>query len=410
MVVERSVTGGLNAEAQGSEAAWAHQLITAATAKKRRVVHVRPRSSIADAPGAAAAATQSDPSGDVFTIRTSVVYGANDDPLTLLLLMMRSLPSVPILGDTYVLQPVWHEDLARAVATSVDPQHTASLHERSADIVGPDIVTQSQLYDAIARLIDRRPLRLPVPGPMAAIADAGLAVLPLQPWLGTFHERSTLPISAMNTLSDVFDVTPATIETGLVQLVTQLSELTPLEGVGSVEIKTFSTEIRGGSFDAAGLLRAFRSHFKDVMPIGVGVEPVLPQTTLTDGATLTLALPGRGHVAVRVEDVSDSDVVLATLRGHAVAGFVRFDTRDAAGAVHFGVTTCDAAANALDWVALTFGGARLQDANWTRVVENVVKLAGGVADGVASDSRTLTPDEAASAQDWIQRVIARRQA
>jgi hypothetical protein len=93
-----------------------------------------------------------------------------------------------------------------------------------------------------------------------------------------------------------------------------------------------------------------------------------------------------------------------------VAGFVRFDTRDVPEGVRFGVTTCDAAGNALDWVALTLGGARLQDANWTRVVENVVQLAGGVSHGVESDARTLAAEEAATAQDWIQRVIARRRA
>jgi hypothetical protein len=409
VVVERSVTGALGAEPRRSEAAWVHQLVTAASAKGRRVVRVCPRAALPDhTPAEAPTDDQSDVAGDVLTVRTSVVYGTSDDPLTLFLMMMRSLPTVPILGDAFVLQPVWHEDLARAVAASVDPQHASAPH-RSADVAGPDIVTQGQLYDAVAELIDRRPLKVPVPAPMSALANAELELVPLQPWLKAFHERPALVEPAVNALA-IFGVTPTRVETGLVRLVTQLAELTPLEGVGSVEIKRFSAEIRGTSFDAAGLLRAFRSHFKDVMPIGVGVEPVLPQTTLTEGATLTLALPARGHVAVRVEDVSDSEVVLATLRGHAVAGFVRFDTRDVPEGVRFGVTTCDAAGNALDWVALTLGGARLQDANWTRVVENVVQLAGGVSHGVESDARTLAAEEAATAQDWIQRVIARRRA
>jgi NADH dehydrogenase len=121
-----------------------------------------------------------------------------------------------------------------------------------------------------------------------------------------------------------------------------------------------------------------------------------------------MALPGRGHVQVRVQQVSEERVVLATLRGHALAGVVRFSTKDLAHAVRFEVLTCDAAANPIDWLARTLGGARIQQANWTQLVKNVIELSGGTADRVRHGSRTLSYDEAAAVETWIRDTIALR--
>jgi NADH dehydrogenase len=122
-----------------------------------------------------------------------------------------------------------------------------------------------------------------------------------------------------------------------------------------------------------------------------------------------MALPGRGHVQVRIEDVSDEHVIVATLRGHVLAGIVRFSAVDLAGGVRFEVLTCDTAANALDWMALSLGAARVQDANWTRVVQNVAKLAGGEASDISVDGRRLHGEERTNVERWIQNIIRRQQ-
>jgi hypothetical protein len=87
---------------------------------------------------------------------------------------------------------------------------------------------------------------------------------------------------------------------------------------------------------------------------------------------------------------------------------VRFSTRALDQAVRFEVMTCDAAASALDWITLTLGAARLQDANWSTVVRNVAALAGGRHTGVQSDARRLVGEEAASAWHWMESIIRRR--
>ena len=39
----------------------------------------------------------------------------------------------------------------------------------------------------------------------------------------------------------------------------------------------------GSRYDAAELLTQFRTHFEDVMPIAIGVEPVAPRAELVPG-------------------------------------------------------------------------------------------------------------------------------
>ena len=115
-------------------------------------------------------------------------------------------------------------------------------------------------------------------------------------------------------------------------------------------------------------------------------------------------------MAIRVQDVSDDRVVVSTLRGHALAGFVRFSTQVLENGVGFEVMPCDSPANVVDWVSMTLGGARLQEANWVTLVTNVAAMAGGDAGKVGMDVRTLTTAEAGEADDWITGIIQHRQA
>lgn len=367
-----------------------------AAARGRRVISIVPRG---------------EPPADAgLTIRTGMVYGIVNDPVTLFLIMMRSLPAVPMLSETHALQPLWHEDLARAVAAAVamtDEQGTATV-----DVAGPETVTLTQLYERIATMIGRRPVRIPVPDFIAAhgsrLAEALRLPSPFSPThLALARAENAIPPEA-NGLSRTFGVTATTLDEGLRRLANELEEVTPFEGVGTLEVKRFAADIRQSPYDAVALLRLFRSRFKDVMPVEIGVEPGSPQTELEQGAVISMRLPGRGNVQVRVEEVTAQHVVVATLRGHALAGIVRFRCEEIDGGLRFEVMTCDAAANALDWLTLTLGGARIQDANWTRVVHNAVKLSEGSSTGVTSDARKLEPEEARHVQQWIEKIIQRQ--
>jgi hypothetical protein len=347
-------------------------------------------------------------------VRVAPVYGIGGDPVTSLLVTMRSLPAVPVLHSRHPVRPLWHEDLSAVVAESLPMEVRPA--PWTFDLVGPDSVTHEELYDRIAGLIARRPTRIPVPDLLASYAsklrDALRLPMAFDASYVSFLEHGSGEAASPfdNSAFGVFGVRPTALDAGLRKLVNSLTELTPSDGVGSVQVKKFSAVIRDSAVGAAELMRLVRLRFKDVMPVPVGVEPASGNVELLEGSVVTLGLPGRGHVQVRVEEVSDHHVVLATLQGHVLAGVVRFCVQEERKAIRFEIITCDAAANAFDWLTLTLGGARVQDANWMTLIRNVAALAGGRPEPIASDIRTLGPAEAYRADRWIRSMIdGRRQ-
>ena len=339
-------------------------------------------------------------------ITCDAVYGTGEDAVSLFLIMMRTLPAVPLLSATHLLRPLWHEDLARglAAALALEPSPISG----TLDVAGPESISYEALYERIAVLIDRRPLRLPIPDFLAAhgarLAEVLHLGVPFDTALLQVEQDAPSSSDGLRTLQ----IDPTPLDIGLRRLANELPEMVPSQGVGRLEIKRFHADISGSPHRASDLLRLFRSRFSEVMPIAVGSEPVSPRTALDPDAVITMTLPARGHVQIRVAEVTDDHVVGVTLQGHALAGCVRFSTRDTGAGVRFEVTACETASNPLDWLTLTLGGARLQDANWKTVVENVVTLSGGKADDVKSDARRLTPDEAEQADSWIRALVERR--
>jgi NADH dehydrogenase len=417
IIVHHSVTSSTSAVTDAAPDPTVQMIEAAGQGGVRRLILVSSRDDGEDATAAESRA-RTDKAirrfpGEWIHLRSATVYGIADDPITLFLIMMRTLPAVPIVSDAHVVQPLWHQDLAQAAVAALSLAPAAL--DRIVELAGPDTVTQAQLYDRIAALTDRRPVRIPVPEFIAAhggrLAEALRLIAPSELSQHLAFGGSEEPLAPVdNALSHILGVTPASLEHGLRRLVTDLPEVTPSEGVGSLEVKRFAATISGSRYDAIGLLREFRARFKEMMPIEIGVEPASPLTKLEEGGVITMALPGRGHVQVRVEEVGDHHVVVGTLRGHVVAGIVRFSARQHEDRLTFEVMTCDTAANAFDWLTLTLGGGRIQDANWARVVQNVVTLSGGTADAIASDGGKLTDEEARVVQQSIQAIIEKQRA
>jgi hypothetical protein len=136
-----------------------------------------------------------------------------------------------------------------------------------------------------------------------------------------------------------------------------------------------------------------------------------PRTTaeIAEGETLTLSLPMRGHVQVRVAEMDARRVTLLTLEGHPLAGAVRFLTETHGKGVRFQVDVYDRAANVIDLIAMRTLGDRLQSHTWTHVVENMVARSGGrAADGVQHESTSLDETEAATVEEWLKEITLRR--
>jgi NADH dehydrogenase len=205
-------------------------------------------------------------------------------------------------------------------------------------------------------------------------------------------------------------VQPTPLDVGLRQLADAQPEQLPGAGIGALKRKRYWADIAGSRYTPETLFELFRTSFNEVTPVYVDAAAE-PRTSaaMEEGETLTLALPMRGHVQVRVAERDARRATLLTLEGHPLAGAVRFLSEPRGAAVRFQVEVYDRAANMIDLIAMRALGDRLQSQTWTEVVENMVARSGGSApDGVQHDSVSLDEDEARQIEEWLEQVMMRR--
>jgi uncharacterized protein YbjT (DUF2867 family) len=95
----------------------------------------------------------------------SIVFGP-EDKLTNRLAAMSRLPALPVIAPKCRFQPVYVEDLARAVAAAaVDPGYGGKTYE----IGGPQVLTMRELTLEILKAANREAELVEVPGPAAAL-------------------------------------------------------------------------------------------------------------------------------------------------------------------------------------------------------------------------------------------------
>jgi NADH dehydrogenase len=246
-------------------------------------------------------------------------------------------------------------------------------------------------------------VHVPLPSSLASlgawIADAAGIDLPVnQSQLQMLEEENVVRHPDGNALVTVFGITPTPLDEGLRRLADAQPEQLPDEGVGSLTRKRFWADIRGSAFTAEALMDHLRHHFQELTPwhLDVHAEPDTPRVP-EQGMALTMQLPVRGHIQVRVEEQTPTRMTFVTLAGHPLAGAIRFSTDAAPGvngrALRFQIDVWDRASNLVDWVSMATVGGRLQDATWIETVEKVVSASGGEApEGVQHEARKL--DEA----------------
>jgi uncharacterized protein YbjT (DUF2867 family) len=352
-------------------------------------------------------------SGQWTILRTGAVAGPGDETVSVLLRMIRILPAVPVIDDgDQPFQPVWHEDLAWAIAECVQRDDVS---RRVLNIAGDEVMTVNELLDLFSSVTDRSPLRVPLPSLLAKIGTSLAAAVGVETPVSAstvqmLLEGNIIQPGETNDLTATLGGEPRPIRTRLVQLVDEVPEQTPDEGVGRLQRRRFHIDIEGGRFTAAELLTEFRTHFSEIVPFEAAAEPGSP-TTINDGETLTMELPGRGHVQVRVEQVGDTSLTLATLEGHPLAGIVRFafeDTRP--GVVRFTINVVERPASRLDQLSMKLVGSAAQKRTWKSTAENVCSHAGGHSvEGVEEDSWSLDDEQAEPLEEWINELIQRRE-
>ncbi len=261
-------------------------------------------------------------------VRLGNVYGPGDEQISMLLRMVRALPVVPVLGGgKQAFQPLWAEDAGAALASAVE---NTSLGGQTLDVAGPERTSIHDLLDRFEVLTDRHPTRLPVPTALASLgiraAEALDVDLPLNgSQLTMLVEGNVIEAPAVNALDTVLGVTPTSLDAGLTALLDSLPEQLPEDGVGALHHKRFWADVVGATGSAESLFRRFRMRFQEVTPgsMDLEAEPDSPTSVRELGQTVTMALPARGNVQVRVAELSPTHMTLQTVEGHVLAGAVR---------------------------------------------------------------------------------------
>lgn len=350
-------------------------------------------------------------SGDWVIMRPGNVYGPGDDVISQLLSLHRTLPVVPVIGaGDHPFQPIWYLDLGLAIGRALEADVAGTVH----DVAGEDVTTANELFGYFEELTGRSPLRIPVPEALTALttrmAEAVGMPFPIsESQFQMLIEENVVQGAPGNALTRVFQVTPTPLREALALLVDRQKEQTPDEGVGSMERKRFWGDITRSPHTAETLLELFRARCTELLPIEFDAEPDTKRA-VNEGATLTARLPLRGNIQIRVVEVTPRAVTFATLRGHPLAGVVRFTTSEPApGVLRFMVSVFARAASMMDWLALNTVGGVAQNSTWRTGVERLLDVSGGTSSGVEEETGTASGAEDAALEAWIVELVARHQ-
>ena len=145
----------------------------------------------------------------VTIFRPSVIFGQDDSFLNLFAGLVKPLPVVPLAGAGVRFQPVWVEDVARAVAASIDDPRTFG---QPYDLCGPGTYTLAEIVRFVAGLQGSKRLIVPLPA-WAALAQAFV----LEHLPGPLMTRDNLASMKLDSVCDcpfpgVFGFAPAAME------------------------------------------------------------------------------------------------------------------------------------------------------------------------------------------------------
>lgn len=351
--------------------------------------------------------------GGWIILRPGNVYGPGDEVVSLILRMVRTLPAIPVIdGGDDPFQPLWVEDLARAIGDSVE---RTDLHGKILDIAGSEQTSTNDILTRCGRITNRDPLRIPVPGFVASvasgIADMLGAPLPVnESQLTMLREGNVIRTPGGNALTAVFRIQPTTLEEGLKKLADAQPEQLPDEGIGTLKRKRIWADISGSRLNPEQLFERFRRDFNEATPniVDAQTEPGT-STTLEKGETITMSLPIRGNIQVRVEELTPNKATLVTLAGHPLAGAVRFLSEQRGDKVRFETQVYDRPASLPDWFTMKAGGAAIQSRTWESLVERMIEVSGGAAaDGIEHTEEDLNVDQGDLIEDWLRDLVTAR--
>ena len=351
--------------------------------------------------------------GGWIILRPGNVYGPGDDVISLILNMVRTLPAIPVIdGGDDRFQPIWVDDLARAIGDAVE---RPDLHGRILELAGNEVTNMTEIVDRLASITGRDPVHVPVPsflaGAASSVAEMLGASLPVnESQLTMLREGNVIDAPGANALTAVFRIEPTGLEEGLKKLADSQPEQLPQEGIGKLKRKRIWADIAGSRLTPEELFEKLRRDFNEATPgiVDAEVEPGT-ECALDDGATITMSLPLRGNIQVRVQEVTPVKATLVTLAGHPLAGAVRFLAEQRGDKVRFETQVYDRPASLPDWFAMKTVGESLQSRTWEGLIQRMIRESGGTAPkGIEQNEEDLDEHQAERIEDWLRDLVNER--
>lgn len=116
------------------------------------------------------AVANANPALSVTIFRPSVVFGENDRFLNMFAGLLKVFPLIPLGSPDAKFQPVWVEDVARAIITSINLPAAKS---QTYPLVGPRVYTLRELIEFVATVTDKRRAIVGL-GPMLSMLQANV--------------------------------------------------------------------------------------------------------------------------------------------------------------------------------------------------------------------------------------------
>ena len=121
-----------------------------------------------------------------------------------------------------------------------------------------------------------------------------------------------------------------------------------------------------------------------------------------------MALPVRGNVQVRVQELTAKEAVLVTLAGHPLAGAVRFLSEQIGDTLRFQVQLYDRPANLADWFLMSTVGGSVQSESWESLLRSLVAESGGATVAIQHEEEILDQAKAERVEAWLRDLILAR--
>ncbi len=118
---------------------------------------------------------KANPALKVTMFRPSVVFGENDEFLNLFAGLLKFFPVLPLGSPDARFQPVWVEDVAHALVSSINSLATSN---QTYVLVGPNVYTLRALVEFVAALTARRRLLIGLGATLSMLQASVFGMLP----------------------------------------------------------------------------------------------------------------------------------------------------------------------------------------------------------------------------------------